>query len=84
MLRTAVEFKLSLLVCCPVFLLCRSVLTFCRAKSYKNTLDTAEKLAAASEGGTRDVALQQREPRSERLEGPCAGAFGSFGRQKNG
>ena len=48
------------------------------ATSFRSTLHTAERLAAASEGGTRDVALQQREQRSERLEGPCAGAFGSF------
>ena len=46
--------------------------------AFRSTLHTAERLAAASEGGTRDVALQQREQRSERLEGPRAGAFGSF------
>ena len=46
--------------------------------AFRSTLHTAERLAAASEGGTRDVALQQREQRSERLEGPCAGRFCSF------
>ena len=48
------------------------------ATSFRSTLHTAERLVAASEEGTRDVALQQREQRSERLEGPCAGRFCSF------
>ena len=52
--------------------------------AFRSTLHTAEK-ACSGKRMTNEgcCSMQQREPRSERLEGPCAGHFGSFRRWKN-